>query len=206
MAGITCKKDKEENWSQTLRGTAWAGEVIINASTPESHAMTVVFANDSNLVWFEKFVEYDGTWSVNKNIVTIKLPNKTVTAKLAKNSWSDISQTVPDGDIKSIERSSVPSGNLAGTEWTGKKLGTKDFVIKFKANSKLEITEMGNTYTPVTVDYYIFGAGILFGSPAPMALYGVSYYGAFFSDGKVFKGFGYDPYNTNSGSWVTNKK
>jgi hypothetical protein len=174
ILSVSCRKNKDINWTEALRGTAWAGEFRFTSggyTGPQPFSM--VFNNDSTLIFYHVEGPSNGVWKTEGNTITIQFTaNTIVTASIGHDSCESFNNVTNHGwKMINLYRTAVLQPQaLEGTTWKG-KTGPADYKIIFLAGNKLQAVVSNVPAPPVT--YTIAGAGIRFTTVVTNDNYGV---------------------------------
>jgi hypothetical protein len=166
IATQSCKKDNDTNWSEELKGSAWAGEFkYTSGANNDLQPFSIIVNSNGTISWSDLAnTRPGGDWRTEGNKVTLTFPNSTtLSADLTKDSWSNFSSPTDIGfEIASLSRAEVPAAaSFTNTTWIGtvtRDDGTlQDVTMHFLTGNSSKIFIGGLAY-PFT--YHIAGAGI----------------------------------------------
>lgn len=152
------------NWSEVLKNTYWIGEYERTTFKYKGKQPFCIYLTADGKVTWTDFIDTRsaGTWSVNKDTVTILYPNKLgFTAVVSENGWSNI-KYLPYADfaISKIEKTSnYTASSLVGVAWNGTIRGMSARII---ITSATKLQYAFNNGTNKEISYTLEGAGIRF--------------------------------------------
>jgi hypothetical protein len=165
---IGCKKDAaaSKNYTTSIADKTWWG-TLTNAGEM-AQPYSVHFNADKTLKWSQYSGNYDGTWSIDNNRITLNFQNPAVqvSAEISEdNTFKNIIINTAN-KVNSAQLVDNPNIPLDNTVWNGTvTIPTNRIDFTFLAGAKVEVRFDNVAYIPVSYTRLASGGAVWFPGP-----------------------------------------